>query len=136
MHTSRISMAAAAILAAAVITGCSGHGVNAVPQTSNTHNTSGAPRKISAQANAGGSLFHPNSVKYSDKGTHPATGRSGSAVVQSRALLAKDGTALVEATTGTLDAQPGPGNIKHVTTQATTVDGTAQPTSAYNGLSG
>jgi hypothetical protein len=129
-------MAAAAILAAAVITGCSGHGVSAVPQTPTTHDTSGAPRKISAQTNAGGSLFHPNSVKYSDKGSHPATGRSGSAVVQSRALLAKDGTALVEATTGTLDAQPGPGNIKHVTTQATTVDGTAQPTSAYNGLNG
>lgn len=129
-------MAAAAILAATVITGCSGHGVNAVPQTPTTHDTSGTARRVSAQTTTGGSLFQPNSVKYSDKGSHPATGRSGSAVVQSRALLAKDGTTLVEATTGALDAQPGPGNIKHVTTQVTTVDGTAQPTSAYNGLSG
>lgn len=128
-------MAAAAIVAAAVITGCSGHGVNAVPQTPATHDTSGTARKISAESNASGSLFQPNSVKYSDKGSHPATGRSGSAVVQSRALLAKDGTTLVEATTGTLDDKPGAGNIKHVTTQVTTVDGTAQPTSAYNGLS-
>ena len=128
-------MAAAALVAAAVITGCSGHGVSAVPQTPTTHDTSGAPRKISATTNAGGSLFHPNSVKYSDKGSHPATGRSGSAVVQSRALLAKDGSTLVEATTGALDDKPGAGNIKHVTTQVTTVDGAAQPTSAYNGLS-
>src|SRR5207249_119724 len=41
---------------------------------------------------------HPNSEKYRDSGFQPATGRSGSASVSTRALLDKAGTTDVEAT--------------------------------------
>lgn len=63
---------------------------------------------------AGTGLFHSNAEKYADNGSHPVTGRSGSAVVQSRALLAKDNSTLIEATTGTLDGAAGAGNFRHV----------------------
>src|SRR5437867_5935651 len=43
---------------------------------------------------------HPNSEKYRDSGFQPATGRSGSATVSTRALLDKAGTTDVEVTTG------------------------------------
>lgn len=137
MHRrSQIALAAFA-MASIAMAGCGGHAGSPLPFTSGTQDKSKiAPHTASATASASASLFHPNTEKYSDAGSHPVTGRSGSAVINSRALLAKDGTTLVEATTGTLDAQPGPGNIRHVTTTVTTVDGTAQPTNAYNGLSG
>ena len=53
----------------------------------------------------------PNSKKYSDAGVKPATGRSGSAVVQTRAMIAKNATMLVEASTGDIEAGPGLGHI-------------------------
>jgi hypothetical protein len=134
MHKfSRRSFGLLAVLSAAALAACSG---NAVPHVPGAHVQNSSPsRTTSVAAASSGSLFHPNSVKYSDSGSHPVTGRSGSALVQSRALLAKDGTTLVEATTGTLDGAAGAGNIRHVTTTATTVDGVAQPTDAYNNLS-
>lgn len=53
----------------------------------------------------------PNSAKYRDNGIKPATGRSGSASLQVRALIAKDLTTEVEATTGDLEAGTSRGNI-------------------------
>lgn len=131
-HTRRaqflITVAAAGALAT---TGCGGHAGSALPQTPTQHR--GAAR-TAADVTTASSLFVPNSVKYSDTGSHPVTGRSGSAVVQSRALLAKDGTTLVEATTGTLDGAAGAGNVAHVTMTATTFNGSTQTTNAYNNL--
>ncbi len=121
---------AAAIAALIAAGGCS-HAGGALPQTGGSLST--GPRHASDIA-AATSLFHANSEKYRDTGSHPVTGRSGSAAVQSRALLAKDGTTLVEATTGTLDAQPGSGNFRHVTVTPTTVDGNLDQTQAYNNL--
>lgn len=46
----------------------------------------------------------PNSIKYRDAGLKPATGRSGSAQVTARALLAKGGKTELEITTGELDS--------------------------------
>jgi hypothetical protein len=77
-------------------------------------------------------MFHPNSIKYRDAGAHPATGRSGSAQVQSRALLGKDGSTLVEATTGVLDGAPGPGSISKVQAKLFGPDGSLQQTQNYN----
>lgn len=48
--------------------------------------------------------LYPNSVKYSDAGKPHATGRSGNAVIQARALLDKAGVATIDVTTGELDA--------------------------------
>lgn len=56
----------------------------------------------------------PNSQKYSNAGAKPATGRSGSASLQTRALIAKDGSMQVEASTGSVEAGSGPGEIAKV----------------------
>src|SRR5258708_2243127 len=55
----------------------------------------------------------PNGVHYRESGTRPVTGRSGSASLQARALLGKDGVTELEVTTGTLDSPvPAPGEIR------------------------
>jgi hypothetical protein len=48
----------------------------------------------------------PNSVRYRDAGTKPATGRAGSASLQALALLGRDGLTILEVTSGSA-AQPG-----------------------------
>lgn len=53
----------------------------------------------------------PNVTKYKNSGVKPATGRSGSATLEARALLAKDGSMLVEASTGSVETGSGPGQI-------------------------
>lgn len=53
----------------------------------------------------------PNSVKYRNSGGKPATGRAGSASLEARALIAKDGSMVVEASPGSVDAGAGPGEI-------------------------
>ncbi|MCU1230117.1 MAG: hypothetical protein JWO97_3001 [Acidobacteria bacterium] len=45
----------------------------------------------------------PNSVKYKDSGIRNATGRSGSAAIEARALVNKNGSGDLEVTTGTFD---------------------------------
>lgn len=52
-----------------------------------------------------------NTVKYKHTGTKPATGRSGSAALEARALIAKNGRMQVEASTGALDTGVNPGTI-------------------------
>ncbi|HYW54782.1 MAG TPA: hypothetical protein VE826_12495 [Dongiaceae bacterium] len=91
-------------------------------------------RHANDTSSSSGGLFQPNSIKYRDAGAHPATGRSGSAQVQSRALLAKDGSTLVEATTGVLDGPPGPGSITKVQAKLFNPDGSLQQTQNYNSL--
>lgn len=131
MHCLRGRFFAPLSLAALTLTSaCGGHS-RSLPQTP-------APQQHAIRAASSttiqASLFHSNSEKYSDTGSHPATGRSGSATIQSRALLAKDGTALLEVTTGTLDAEPGPGNIRHLTMTPLRPDGSPDDTLAYNNL--
>lgn len=88
-----------------------------------------------AQQAANAARFHPNSVRYGDRGTKPATGRSGSATLAARALLNKDGTTDIEVTTGTLDAATAPpGNLAHVQLKALKEDGDALWTQNYTGL--
>jgi hypothetical protein len=79
----------------------------------------------------------PNAKRYSSKGLHPATGRSGSATLTVRALLGKDGQTDVELTTGALDsAQPPPGNIKKAQLKPLSQDGDALYARNYSGLNG
>lgn len=56
-------------------------------------------------------VFHPNRVKYSDVGAKPATGRAGSATLEARVTISKDGTSFVEASTGSLDDGTTRGSI-------------------------
>ena len=78
---------------------------------------------------------HPNSEKYRDSGFQPATGRSGSATVSTRALLDKAGTTDVEVTTGTFDGSPAPGTLGMVQVKAFTPSGELAFTDNHTGLS-
>jgi hypothetical protein len=124
-----LSVALILVLAA----GCGGRS-SSVPHGPQTGagGVQGAHRAARDNSSSSGGLFHPNSEKYQDAGAHPATGRSGSAQVQSRALLAKDGSVLVEATTGVLDGAPGPGYFTKVQTKLFGPDGSLQQTQNDN----
>jgi hypothetical protein len=78
-----------------------------------------------------------NSTKYSDRGAKPATGRSGSASIMSRVLLAADGTSRIEITTGDFDV-PGSaaGDVVQVLLKIYDRDGKLIDTDIRNGLSG
>src|SRR5690348_11830002 len=59
----------------------------------------------------GGNHGVPNSQKYHNTGMHPATGRSGSASIEARALFGKDGNTTVEVSTGSLEDGTHSGTI-------------------------
>jgi hypothetical protein len=126
-----LSVALFLVLAA----GCGGRS-SSVPHGPQTGagGVQGAHRAAKDDSSSSGGLFHPNSQKYRDAGAHPATGRSGSAQVQSRALLAKDGSTFVEATTGVLDGAPGPGSFSKVQAKLFGPDGSLQQTQNFNHL--
>ncbi|HEX7833708.1 MAG TPA: hypothetical protein VF787_28905 [Thermoanaerobaculia bacterium] len=65
--------------------------------------------------------FHSNSVKYKDSGLKPATGRSGSATLQARALVGKDQQIALELTTGSFDPAQSRGNIDKVQLKAKSI---------------
>lgn len=80
---------------------------------------------------------YPNSRRYKDDGAHPATGRSGSAALEARALLGRDGSTIFELTTGSLDAASAPpGNIDHVQFKLLAPDDNVILARNYTGLSG
>jgi hypothetical protein len=68
----------------------------------------------------GGPLF-VNSRKYKDAGSRPATGRSGSASIEARALFGKDGATTLELSTGSLDQAGAVGQIAKVQTKVFTL---------------
>lgn len=57
---------------------------------------------------------NPVSQKYRDTGAKPATGRSGSAAIQARALLGAGGTTDLEVTTGTFDGGTPLGSLAKI----------------------
>jgi hypothetical protein len=57
---------------------------------------------------------YPASYKYKDSGLKNATGRSGDAAIEARALLNKDGTATLEVTSGSFDPMSTSGAIDKV----------------------
>ena len=65
-----------------------------------------------AMAQGAGSLkVQPNAQKYKTAGAKPATGRSGSATLEARALIARDTSMLLEASTSGVEAATHPGTI-------------------------
>lgn len=81
-----------------------------------------APRVVSLSEVA--AVRVPNAVAYREQGTRPATGRSGTATLEVRALLDRAGTTLLEVTTGTLDLPASaPGTMSHVQVKLFTADG-------------
>jgi hypothetical protein len=61
---------------------------------------------------------HPNSEKYKDSGIRNASGRSGSASIEARALFNRNNTTDLELTTGSFDSNAAaPGSITHVQMQ-------------------
>ncbi len=83
-------------------------------------------------ANAVSSANH-----YRDSGLGPATGRSGNATLNARALLAKDGSTLVELTTGMLDSSTTPpGNLDKVQFKPFDQAGNAIYAQNWTGLTG
>lgn len=77
-----------------------------------------------ASAALADSPFIPNSIKYNDSGIKPASGRSGGATIEARALIGKDGVGAVEVTSD--------GNLEKVQVKRVAAD----VTSNFTGLSG
>ncbi len=76
-----------------------------------------------------------SSNHYKDTGMGPATGRAGNATVNARALYAKDGSTLVELTTGQLDSSAtAPGNLDKVQFKPLDQNGNALYSQNFNGL--
>lgn len=92
--------------------------------------TIGSIQSLAAQRVARGPQFHKNSEKFSDAGAKPVRGRSGSASLQARALLAADGSVQIDASTGDLDAGTAPGEIRKV--QVKVLSPSHKPTPAQN----
>lgn len=123
----RVFAVPAVLVTLGMLAGCAGE----IPTpTSPVAAVRGGKLSISA---AGAANRHPNSVKYRDAGAKPATGRSGSASLEVRALLGMDGGVTLEATTGSLEAGTHPGNISK--TQVKILAG-AGATNNYNNLNG
>lgn len=77
----------------------------------------------------------PNTKKYSERGLQPATGRSGSASLTTRALLGNDGKTSVEMTTGGLDGGDARlGNINKAQLKPLDENGNALYARNYTGL--
>ena len=93
----------------------------------------GSSQTLAAQRAVRGPNFHKNSVKYSDAGAKPVTGRSGSASLQARALLAADGSVQVDASTGDLDATTAPGQINKMQMKLLSASGALMSTQNFNG---
>lgn len=92
---------------------------------------------MSGLAAAEGPALRPSSERYSVKPGQKATGRAGSATLEVRAMVSKDATVLLEATTGTLDSpQAPPGYLSKLALKL--FDGNAELVAnrEYNGLSG
>lgn len=75
---------------------------------------------------------NPMSMKYSDQGAKPATGRSGSAAIEVRALKGLDGNTDLEVTTGQFDTSTAPrGKIDKVQVKIVGPDGGVLQTDNY-----
>lgn len=61
----------------------------------------------------------PNALKYRDSGVKPGTGRAGSATLEVQAMIGRDGSAVVEASTGSLEAGTTNGAITKVQLKTT-----------------
>jgi hypothetical protein len=90
-----------------------------------------------AAAQMGKPKLIKNSVKYSDLGSHPVTGRSGSAMLTGSALINKDLTADIDlASSSVVNRTVAAGNIAKVQLKVSGNSGTPILVSNWNGLTG
>ncbi|MBW3569830.1 MAG: hypothetical protein KY467_01875 [Gemmatimonadetes bacterium] len=109
MSTRRITTAAAAAALTLLASACS------------DRLTSPAVHPGAPALNTGSTLpqLVPNSVRYSDTGGRPATGRSGSATLSAFALRARDGVTSLEVRAGRADGvEGGTAELAHVQVKA------------------
>lgn len=112
MHTRRITSGAAAAALALLASACSDRLTAPAAHP-------GAP---SFSTSAAGLTLVPNSVRYSDTGAKPATGRAGSAALDALALVGKDGYTELDLRARPADpSREGTGTIAHA--QAKVYDG-------------
>ena len=74
---------------------------------------------------------HPMTEKYRDTGTKPATGRSGSAAIEARALLGANGVTDVEVTTGHFEGTGAQGSLAKVQIKVLAPNGQVIQTDNY-----
>ena len=74
---------------------------------------------------------NPMSVKYRDVGAKPASGRSGNAAIEARALISGDGTTDVEVTTGQFDGAAPRGTLAKVQIKLLAPNGAVLQTDNY-----
>lgn len=95
----------------------------------------GATRAPASFSVAEEGVFIANHVKYRNAGAQKATGRSGNATLEVRALRSRDNTTLLEVTTGALDETAvAPGNLAKLQMKALNPDDLAEAlwTANYN----
>ena len=78
----------------------------------------------------------PNSVKYSDSGSRPVTGRAGSAVLTGRAFINKDLSTDLELVSSVFGSAAAAGNIAKVQFKPLNNAGSAISVTNWNGLTG
>jgi len=84
-----------------------------------------------------GSALTPNSIKYRDNGAPHATGRSGSATLEGRAVVDAHGVAHLVITTGELDSTtPAPGEIVKAQIKVFSASGQLLSVENHNHLTG
>ncbi len=124
---------------AAFAIGCAVVVFGACTETTGVPTRAAAPHRLLASSTTNLiAASHPNSEKYRDSGFHPATGRSGTAVVSTRALIDKSGTTDVEVTTGAFDGEAplAPHTLVSAQVKAFGPSGRLAFTDNHNGLSG
>jgi len=125
-YLSHLAPAALALLATAACSDASPNPAAAL--------TPGAPRLLSSNARA---HLVSNSVKYRDSGAPHATGRSGSATLEGRAVDDGHGVIHLVITTGDLDsATPAPGEIVKAQIKVFAADGALLSVENHNHLTG
>jgi hypothetical protein len=93
----------------------------------------GATQPLAAQRALRGPNVHKNSVKFSDRGAKPARGRSGTASLEARALLAGDGSVQIDASTGDLESGTTRGEIRKMQLKVLSPSGRPTSTQNFNG---
>ncbi|HVG43762.1 MAG TPA: hypothetical protein VM890_03500 [Longimicrobium sp.] len=93
--------------------------------------------EVPAPTSGSGAALTPNAVKYRDNGAPHATGRSGSATLEGRAVVDARGLTRLTITTGQLDSPtPAPGQIVKAQIKIYSADGSLVSVDNRNQLTG
>lgn len=126
IHGSRRRTMAALLVAAATLSACAENVTSPVSE---------GMKVVGNRSSVKAGFLHSVSQKYSDHGSKPAGGRSGTAAIETRALLGKDGSTLVEASTGSVGGAPVTGTFSKMQVKTFGPDSKKSQTQNYSGLS-